>query len=113
MRDPKEARGGSRATAGKPITIGLIAEDIAFDKKKITVPAGAAVTLNFNNKDSGIPHNLALYKNSDAEAMIFQGDIITGPGQITYQFNAPTTPGTYFFRCDVHPTKMTGDFIVE
>jgi hypothetical protein len=23
------------------------------------------------------------------------------------------TPGTYFFRCDVHPNTMTGQFIVQ
>lgn len=23
-------------------------------------------------------------------------------------FDAPTTPGMYFFHCDVHPTTMTG-----
>jgi hypothetical protein len=33
---------------------------------------------------------------------IFSGDIITGGKNITYRFNAPDTPGTYFFRCDVH-----------
>jgi len=30
----------------------------------------------------------------------------------TYTFTAPSTPGTYFFRCDVHPETMTGQFIV-
>ncbi len=113
MRDPQERADGGRTTANKSVVIELTAEDIAFDKKTITAPAGAAVTLNFNNKDSGIPHNFALYKSSDAKDMIFQGEIITGPGQIKYQFNVPATPGTYFFRCDVHPTQMTGDFVVQ
>ena len=113
MKDIDEGKSGSRTRTGKPVVIGLTAENIAFDKKTITVESGAAVTINFNNRDRGIPHNFALYKDAGAAEMIFQGDIITGPGQITYQFSAPATAGTYFFRCDVHPTQMTGDFVVK
>ncbi len=79
----------------------------------ITVPAGAKVTVNFDNKDSGIPHNFAVYTNSGAGTSIFVGQIITGPATMTYTFDAPTTPGNYFFRCDVHPTQMTGTFVVQ
>ncbi|MEN6388155.1 MAG: hypothetical protein ABFD13_04555 [Candidatus Cryosericum sp.] len=28
-------------------------------------------------------------------------------------FDAPTTPGMYFFHCDIHPATMTGQFIVK
>ncbi len=79
----------------------------------ITVKAGAPVTVNFNNKDSGIPHNFSVYTNSSATTAIFTGQIVTGPATTTYTFNAPSSPGTYFFRCDVHPTIMTGQFIVQ
>jgi plastocyanin len=79
----------------------------------ITVPAGKSITVNFDNQDSGIPHNFAVYTNSSATSPIFVGDNITGPARITYTFTAPSTPGTYFFRCDVHPTQMTGAFIVQ
>jgi plastocyanin len=81
--------------------------------KSITVKAGAQVTINFNNMDSGVPHNFAAYTDQSAATVIFKGDTVTGPGTKTYTFTAPTTPGTYFFRCDVHPTQMTGQFIVQ
>jgi plastocyanin len=101
-------------TPGASASVDLTAQNMSFDKSTITVPAGAAVTINFNNKDSGIPHNFALYTNSSAPApAIFQGQIITGPKTITYTFTAPSTPGNYFFRCDVHPTSMTGKFVVQ
>jgi predicted lipoprotein with Yx(FWY)xxD motif/plastocyanin len=100
-------------TSGNSVTIDLIAKNIAFDKSTITVPAGAQVTVNFDNQDSGIPHNFSVYTDSSATTSIFLGQIITGVAQITYNFTAPTTPGTYFFRCDVHPTIMTGSFIVQ
>lgn len=95
------------------VTVDLTAENIAFDKSTITVPAGAKVTVNFDNRDSGVPHNFAVYETDAAENIIFQGKIITGPDKITYNFVAPDKPGTYFFRCDVHPTTMKGQFVVE
>jgi plastocyanin len=98
-------------TPGQSVTINLIAQGMSFDKSTITVPAGAAVTLNFNNKDSA-PHNFALYTNSGAGTPIFRGQTISAT-TVIYTFTAPTTPGSYFFRCDVHPTSMTGTFIVQ
>ena len=94
-------------------TVDLAAQNIKFDKSTITVPAGANVTVNFNNMDSGIPHNFAVYTNSSATEKIFVGEIITGPVTTTYNFTAPEKPGTYFFRCDVHPEQMRGDFVVQ
>jgi plastocyanin len=98
--------------ATNSVTVNLTAKGLAFDKKTIEVPAGAEVIVNFDNQDSGIPHNLAVYDTSAATTTIFKGEVITGPKTITYNFTAPTKPGTYFFRCDIHPTVMTGQFIV-
>lgn len=98
-------------TTGQSINMNLTAQNMAFDQSVITVPAGASVTMLFINKDSA-PHNFALYTDSSASKVIFKGDVISS-STITYKFDAPSTPGTYFFRCDVHPTTMTGSFIVK
>ncbi|MCM2465009.1 hypothetical protein DIC75_01535 [Methanoculleus sp. CWC-02] len=100
------------ARAAERVTVAIAAENFAFSMKTITVPAGAGVTVNFDNRDDGTPHNVAVYTDSSAATAIFVGEIVTGPDQATYTFTAPETPGTYFFRCDVHPS-MNGDFIVE
>jgi plastocyanin len=100
--------GGGNNTA----VIYLMAKDISFNLSTITVPAGAHVIVHFTNDDSGIPHNFAVYDSPAASTVIFRGQIITGVSSITYNFTAPSTPGNYFFRCDVHPTIMTGTFIV-
>lgn len=102
----------SNNTSNKNVTIDLAAKNIKFDKNTMTVPSGANVTINFDNQES-VPHNFALYENSDAKKAIFVGEVITGPKNITYTFVAPTKSGTYFFRCDVHPKTMVGDFIVQ
>ena len=83
-----------------------------FDLNTITVAVGADVTINFDNQDT-VPHNFSLYTDSTAQTPVFQGNILNGPGKITYNFMAPMQPGTYYFRCDVHPTMMYGSFIVK
>ncbi|WP_143727269.1 cupredoxin domain-containing protein [Methanoculleus chikugoensis] len=108
-----ETTAATTASDGEIATVDLSAENLAFDTSTITVPAGANVTVNFDNMDDGIPHNVAVYTNASAAEEIFVGETITGPAQTTYTFTAPDEPGTYFFRCDVHPQQMTGDFIVE
>jgi plastocyanin len=108
---PSVGSGPSASSAGN--TINLVAQNTAFNMKTITVPAGAKVTINFNNMDTGVPHNFAVYTDQSATTPIFKGEIISGPRTTTYTFNAPTSPGTYYFRCDVHPTVMNGQFNVQ
>ena len=100
------------APPARSVIINLTAKNIAFNTRTITVPAGADVTINFDNQDSNIPHNFAVYETQAAQKAIFQGKIVTGPAKTTYTFKAPATPGAYFFRCDVHPTTMMGQFVV-
>jgi plastocyanin len=82
--------------SSESMTIDLVAENVAFDKSQITVPAGAMVTIVFENKES-IPHNFALYETSAATMSLFVGEIISGPQTIEYTFTAPMEPGDYFF----------------
>ncbi|MDK2890186.1 MAG: hypothetical protein PWR21_818 [Methanoculleus sp.] len=97
---------------GNATMVNITAQDNAFDLDTITVPAGANVTMAFDNRDDGIPHNVAVYTDASAVEEIFVGEIIAGPAGTTYTFTAPSDPGTYYFRCDVHPF-MNGDFVVE
>jgi plastocyanin len=102
------------------VTIELSASKMAFNQSTITVPAGSSVIVNLHNQETagssqvtGIAHNFAVYDSPAAKTTIFKGDIITGGQNTTYRFTAPAKPGTYFFRCDVHPGIMTGQFIVR
>jgi plastocyanin len=97
---------------GGGTTVQLVAKDLSFDTDQITLTAGAQTTVEFDNQDEGLPHNLAIYEDESAETAIFQGDIVEGPSTTEYSFTAPDA-GTYFFRCDVHPTQMTGTVVVE
>jgi plastocyanin len=97
---------------GRVIQMNLTARDIAFDPGILSAPAGSTVIMTFSNLDFGVTHNFALYTDEHATTRIFGGDFVTGPRTITYTFTVPSTPGGYIFRCDVHPDRMTGTFLV-
>jgi plastocyanin len=104
--------GGGGATGG-PVTVTIVAQNLQFDPTTITASAGVQVTVNFDNRDAGVLHNVAFYTNRSASSAIFVGEITTGPVVVDEGFTAPSTPGSYFFRCDVHPDVMTGAFNVQ
>ncbi|HEX2032268.1 MAG TPA: hypothetical protein VHL78_12885 [Actinomycetota bacterium] len=82
-----------------------------FDKTCLAAPAGEPFTIDFDNQDEGVPHNVAVYQ-SQGGAEIFVGEIITGPDQIAYDVDPIEEEGNLFFQCDVHPQTMTGTFSV-
>jgi len=112
MTTPQATSPPSSSGGGQSAAVTLTAENFLFDQKTITVPAGSTVIMTFINKDAGVPHNFALYTDTSATKKIFSGEIINGVKTVTYTFTAPSTPGNYFFRCDVHPTIMFGTFAV-
>ncbi|HVF54278.1 MAG TPA: plastocyanin/azurin family copper-binding protein [Actinomycetota bacterium] len=101
--------------AGGGMTSAVVASGVAFDLSTITLTAGEDVSLEFDNQDTGTPHNIAIYKNeADAQAFknaIFDGADTTGPATTTYEFTAPDK-GTYYFQCDIHP-GMKGDVVAK
>ena len=108
--------GGGDASVEAPSETGildLVGKDQQFDRRTLTVSAGAEVTIVFDNQDAGILHNVAVYTDSDVGELIFRGELFTGPDMREEKFTAPSAPGSYFFRCDVHPDTMTGTFTVR
>ncbi len=93
----------------------LVARNIEFDQAFVQLPAEDEVSILFVNEDAGIPHNVALYPEDASgepilSAPVFIGDTFNGVEQEVYTFQAPEEPGTYFFRCDVHP-QMQGEAV--
>jgi plastocyanin len=108
------APSATAAPAAQSVEISAVPR-IKFDKDTITVKAGSQVTLTFTNNDTGVPHNWAAYTDSTASTLIpgAKTATCTGPCQEVITFTAPDQPGDYFFRCDVHPTAMTGTLVVQ
>ena len=107
--------GGSSDTvtcSPKGQDLSISAENFQFSTNCLAVTAGQSSTIAFDNKDAGAAHNVAIYTDSSASKNLFRGDIVTGPKSTTYDVGA-LDPGTYYFRCDVHPDSMHGTFIVK
>ena len=86
----------------------ISAAAIAFDRTELVVPAGDAFPLLFENRESA-PHNVTIV--DDVDRTLFVGEIFSGPASRTYDVG-PLPPGTYRFRCDVHP-EMSGTVIAR
>jgi plastocyanin len=101
--------GGEKEGGGGPAaTISLTAKGIAFDKTKLSVPAGKPFAIAFDNQDAGIQHDVQIFDNEGFTGTpLLNGEIVTGPAKVTYEAPA-LDPGTYYFHCSVHPAQMQG-----
>jgi plastocyanin len=97
--------------SGSVTSIPLTIKGDKFNPANLSVPAGALVTLTYNDQDLD-PHNFALYPSQTSSAAIFRSPVITGPVTVTYTFTAPVTPGTYYFRSDPN-AGLIGTFTVN
>ncbi len=85
--------------------------NVAFEQTSLTAPAGAPFQIAFDNKDNGVPHNVAIHKDSPTGDEVFKGEIFSGPDKRVYDVPA-LDAGSYAFVCTVHPT-MTGTLTVQ
>lgn len=106
---------GEKACADPCQTVDIIASGVQFNTDELIVTTGGNVRIHFTNNDNGVQHNVAVYTSSSNLTAVAPGSIgSTFPGvAIDDVVFAKPAAGTYFFRCDVHPTTMTGDFIVR
>jgi plastocyanin len=105
---PVASAAGSCSPNGTALSIQAF--DGKFDKDCLAAPANRAFTIDFNNLDRGIPHNVAIYRTDSDDNAMFKGELIEGPKRTTY--SVPALPaGNWVFRCDPHP-DMHGSFIV-
>jgi len=108
------APGGSSAPGGSPAAespvpaadVTIVARNIAFDVSDISVPAGKPFTIAFVNNDAGVPHNVAIHRDTPTGPEVWKGEIFNGVATRVYQVPA-LEAGTYGFVCSVHP-NMTG-----
>jgi plastocyanin len=104
---------GSSGRTGEPSidpdALTIAAKDLAFSTSRLSAPADKPFQIAFDNQESA-PHNVAIYRDSAATQKVFVSDPFSGPGVVRYDV-PPLAPGSYFFRCDVHP-GMAGQLTV-
>lgn len=103
-----EEQTGAGGASGATV---LVAEGVAFDTKELTLPAGEEASVTVDNKDSTL-HNLSIYETEEATKDLFIGPDVAAGSSLDNTI-PPLEKGKYFFRCDYHPTSMTGTLTVE
>jgi plastocyanin len=87
----------------------------SFDIDELAAPAGEPFTVTFDNRDTGIPHNWALYASEDdaddTDKAIAATEIETAPDVQSVVVPA-LDPGEYYFQCDLHP-NMNGTLTAQ
>jgi cytochrome c oxidase subunit II len=106
--------GASGAPSGPPVAgteLKVTASGIAFEQTTLSAPANSPITIDFENKDAGTPHDIKIFKDAIGGAVVFDGKIFPGVATEQYQVG-PLAAGTYPFECFVHP-NMTGTLTVQ
>ena len=112
---PPAEEGEGGGTEGPVVTLAAPAGAAAdgFSTNKLAVPAEEAFTIDFDNEEAGVQHNVVIFDGKDAEApALFTGEVIIGPKTTPYSVDA-LPEGNYFFHCEIHPTTMTGEVIAK
>jgi plastocyanin len=105
---PPSGAGGEAPGGG---AVAIAAQNLQFDKQELDFQADTPSTLEFDNKDAGIPHNVAIYEDDTLAKNLFTFEPFPGPAQRS--FDVPGLPqGQYYFHCDVHP-NMNGTVVVS
>lgn len=106
---PAASGGGVPTPATNPVI--SAASAVSFEQKQLLVVAVKPLKLAFDNKQTGVPHNVGIYDSSARTKEIFTGKVITGPASVTYDV-PPLKAGSYYFQCDIHP-NMNGTLTAQ
>ena len=109
---PASGTGTSATCTPHGSLVKVMAQNSTFSSSCLAAPANKPFKIVFMNMDTGVPHNIAIYTDSTASTALFKGQIVVGSATATYHV-PPLKPGTYYFRCDLHPTQMFGAFVVR
>jgi plastocyanin len=112
---PTQASSSAPATSSGGV-VKLTLKDNLFDPNEVILKPGEKVTFQLTNDGKAI-HNMRIADSSGnfltKEAVMSAPDFFAAGQKGTLEWTAPSAPGTYKFRCDVHPAEMTGTITVK
>ena len=94
-------------------TVTVIAKNTAFSTASLTAKPGN-LTIDFKNEEtSPISHDMQFFDGpTSSSPVLYTGAIISSGASATYELK-DLKPGTYYYRCLIHPTIMTGTLTVS
>ncbi len=87
------------------------AVNITFAPSSLSAPAGTPITVTLQNQDNGLAHNINFFAPGTSTS-IGATDVVQGVSTQTLSLGS-LAPGSYHFKCDVHPTQMSGTLVVS
>lgn len=93
------------------LTAPVGASTAGFTQTCLAANADKPFTLNFDNQDGGVPHNVAVFEDDTATNRIAGTEIAPGPIKQTLDIDA-LKAGNYFYKCEVHP-NMAGTLVIS
>ena len=95
-------------------TVAVVIADFAFAPAEFSVVAGAEVTFDVTNDDD-VTHTFTVYSDeefsepTETDIEVSGASVATAEAGNGEAFEA----GEYYFRCELHPTQMMGEFVAE
>jgi len=102
------------ATSAGGGTINVTARDFLFDPNMLSAKKGQTTTISFKN-DGSTTHTFKLYTDEEHTKPVANGDSgsVAAGGSKTLTVSLASDSGDLFFRCEIHPTQMTGKVSVD
>jgi len=109
--DAGEPAATTAPAASSGDSVSVEAKDFSFDPTSFTVAAGEEVTVTLNNTGNA-GHTLTVYTDEEYSDPVDGAETSVNAGE-TGEFKATFEGGEYYFRCEVHPSQMTGTLEAE
>jgi plastocyanin len=100
----------------------VVMGDNFFDSDDITVAAGDTMTFNLTNEGAAV-HNMHIAQadgsysddicDVDGADPCSDPDVVASGQTAVLVWEVDDEPGTFSFRCDFHPTDMTGTLTIQ
>ena len=106
------APSGSAAGGGETLHVGMRDFTFALDKSSLTPATAVDVTADNGGE---APHTITFYTDAAFTSKVAGADSgSVSPGASKeFSFTPPDGAAVLFFRCEIHPTQMTGQIDVK
>ena len=107
------APSGSTGTGADQLHVGMREFSFALDRSSLD-PAPATVDVTADNGGE-VPHTITFYADAAFTQKVPGADSgsVAAGGSKTFSFTPPDGASELFFRCEIHPTQMTGKITVS